>query len=205
MMTDPQELVNTMRRKNPKVWHQAVTIYATEYQEMQELAKENPAAYQEYLQNQHAEFERLNKAEESERMTAKETRRIRGLFDDHLKPALTKAGVLPEKRSKFYERFAIQEAITAARAYYEAHPNERITKDMIYRVAAGMKKNKDILQEMEVDKARVAPKKDKKNGKIDPKQKPSPQVNKVRDRSSTRRREEPEQTTHENFFEKFSF
>jgi hypothetical protein len=203
MMTDPYELVKTFRRKNPKVWHEAVTIYATEYQELQELAKENPAAYQEYLQKQHDEFTKLNQKEESERNQAKEIRRIRALYDDNLKPALTKAGLLPEKRSKVYEGYAIQAAIKASRAYCEAHPNERITKEMIYRVAESLKKNADLQQELEVDKARITPKRDKKNGKPEPKQKARPQINKVGDRGS--RREQRENVTHENFFERFSY
>jgi hypothetical protein len=205
MMTDPQELVNVMRRKNPKVWHRAVEIYATEYQELQELAKENPAAYQEYLQNQHAEFTKLNQKEESERNQAKEVRRIRALYDDNLKPALAKAGLLPEKRSKVYEGYAIQAAINASRAYCEAHPNERITKEMIYRVAESLKKNADLQQELDIDKARITPKKDKKNGKTEPKQKARPQINKVGTGERGSRREQRENVTHENFFERFTF
>jgi hypothetical protein len=205
MMSDPQELLNIMRRKNPRVWHKAVEIYATEYQELQELAKENPAAYQEYLQNQHAEFTKLNQQEESERNQAREIRRIRSLYDDNLKPALSKAGLLPDNRSKVYEGYAIQAAIHASRAYCEAHPNERITKDMIYRVAESLKKNTDLQRELEVDKARITPKKDKKAGKTDKKQETQPQINKVGTGTRRDRRESNERVTHENFFERLSF
>jgi hypothetical protein len=201
-LTDPNELITYLKRKCPDVLYQAAVNYGTEYQQLKELAKEDPAEYQRYLREEQARLEKINQDEQNKRYVRKERNRVRSLLENHIEPELEKAGLLPKRHGKAYEKLLMSEWYTAYQDFCTANRGTQITEDVIRKISQSLKENKNVVEELKFDQSRYAEKDDKKNGKSKRQDKPKPKIRSVNQDKPTRKQAK-DSLTHENFFDRF--
>lgn len=201
-IADPNELMTYLKRTNPSALHNLAVAYGTEYQQLQELAKENPAEYQRYLNDEQQRLSKINQEEKNKRFVRKERNRIRNVLENHVEPELEAAGLLPKRHGKAYKQLVMSEWYEAYREFCSNNRGAQITEEVVKQIAQSLKKNKELVSELKHDQERYKERDAKKDGKNGKKDKPKPKVRAVNQDKPTRKQQK-ENVTHENFFDRF--
>jgi len=211
IVESPQNFIEYYKRRYPDLLLDAMISYGTEYADLQEIAKENPAEYQRRVNQERSRLDQLNRQEDQDRANARERMRIEEVIFDNRDRMLNRAGLLPEKCGKAYRKLVMDEFFGTYMEVIKSSP-ERVTEQTIKKIVDKMATSKELKEELKLDQSRykTAKSDDKKNGK-NGKDKPNLANQKKKLHSvggqnavqKVQRRQKPD-VTHENFFDMLS-